>query len=263
MMLIHVGGLKDRHRVVPFGGTMFVDQTAFLIGFAIMALGSLAIYAKGSKAPPARHHTLLHSSVPFIAATAYLAMAFGIGTLVSITGSVTYLARYADWSVTTPILLAGLVLVAFHERGRTGEIGGFLTAIIVLDVLMIVTGLISSMADVPAAKWIWFLWSCAAFLGVLYILWVPLRALSRQYGDALDGAYNRNLVFLTVVWFLYPIVFAIGPEGVRTIDSNASAWAILALDVVAKVVYAFFAAGNVEKALSSSPRTSPAYGEHA
>lgn len=226
-----------------------MDGTAFLIGFTIMSLSSLAIYAKGSKEPPSRHHTLLHASVPFIAATAYLAMAFGIGTLTKIDGSATYIARYVDWSITTPILLSGLVLTAFHEKGRTGEVGGYLTAIIVLDVLMIVTGLISSLASLPAAKWIWYLWSCGAFLGVLYLLWVPLRALAGERGAALAKAYNANMTFLTVIWFLYPIVFLIGPEGLGAISDPATVWAILVLDVLAKIVYAFYASGNLDKGL--------------
>lgn len=230
-----------------------MDTTAFLVGFTIMSLASLAIYATGSKDPPSRHHTLLHAAVPFIAATAYLAMAFGIGTLVKLDDSTTYVARYLDWSVTTPILLSGLVLVAFHEKGRTGEVGGYLTAIIVLDVLMILTGLISSLAVVPAVKWIWYAWSCAAFLGVLYLLWGPLRAMAVSRGPGLGTAYTKNVGFLTVVWFLYPIVFAIGPEGVRAITDPQSVWAILVLDVAAKVGYAFFAASNIDKALRSEP----------
>ena len=231
-----------------------MDQTAFMIGFAIMSLGSLAIYAKGSKAPPSRHHTLLHASVPFIAATAYLAMAFGIGTLVKGDGTATYLARYIDWSVTTPILLAGLVLTAFHERGRTGEVGGYLTAIIVLDVLMIVAGLVSSVAEAPLAKWVWYLWSCAAFVGVLYLLWVPLRNIAAERGQAIAQAYGKNITFLTVIWFLYPVVFLIGPEGLKMITDPTSVWAILVMDVVAKVVYAFYAAGNLDRALGEDPR---------
>jgi len=226
-----------------------MDQTAFLIGFTIMSLASLVIYARGSKEHPSGHHTLLHATVPFIAATAYLAMALGIGTVVGADGPLTYLARYLDWSVTTPLLLAGLVLTAFHEKGRTGEVGGFLTAIIVLDVLMIVAGLVSSLANTPFVKWIWYGWSCAAFLGVLYLLWVPLRALAIGRGEALGQAYLRNVTFLTVVWFLYPIVFAIGPEGMRLITDSASVWAILVLDVVAKVFYAFYAAANLDRAL--------------
>ena len=72
---------------------------------------------------------------------------------------------------------------------------------------MIVTGLISSLAVVPALKWVWYLWSCAAFLGVLYLLWVPLRAMAVERGEALGTAYQKNVAFLTVIWFLYPIVF--------------------------------------------------------
>jgi bacteriorhodopsin len=226
-----------------------MDGMAFLIGFTIMSLASLAIYAKGSKTSPSLHHTLLHATVPFIAATAYLAMTFGIGTLVTNNGSVTYLARYADWSITTPILLASLVLLAFHERGRTGEVGGYLTAIIVLDVLMIVTGLISSLAVVPVLKWVWYFWSCAAFVGVLYLLWVPLRAMADERGEALGTTYRKNVVFLTAIWFLYPIIFLIGPEGLKVISDPVSVWAILIMDVLAKVVYAFYAAANLKTAL--------------
>lgn len=226
-----------------------MDQTAFMIGFTVMSLAALAIYAAGSKEAPSRHHTLLHATVPFIAATAYLAMAFGIGTFVKLDGSATYFARYADWSVTTPILLSSLVLLAFHERGRTGEVGGYFTSIIVLDVLMVSTGLISSLAATSAAKWVWYLWSCAAFLGVLYLLWGPLRAMAVERGGALGAAYRKNVTFLTIVWFLYPIVFLIGPEGLKIITDPASVWAILVMDIVAKVAYAFYAASNLDKAL--------------
>lgn len=231
-----------------------MDQTAFMIGFAVMSLASLAIYVTGNKTPPSRHHTLLHATVPFIAATAYLAMAFGIGTFVGSDGSATYFARYADWSVTTPILLSGLVLTAFHDRGRTGEVGGYLTSIIVLDVLMILTGLISSVAQVPLVKWVWYAWSCAAFVGVLYLLWGPLRAMAAERGSAIGAAYGKNVTFLTVIWFLYPIVFLVGPEGLKIISDPASVWAILVMDIVAKVLYAFFAASNLEKALREHAR---------
>jgi len=231
-----------------------MDQTAFLIGFAIMSIASLAIYATGKKTPPSHHHTLLHAAVPFIAATAYLAMAFGVGTLVNANGSATYLARYADWTVTTPILLSSLMLLAFHERGQTGEVGGFLTAIIVLDVLMIVTGLISSLAQVPVVKWVWYVWSCVAFVGVLYLLWGPLRAMAVERGGALGGAYTKNVTFLTVIWFLYPIVFLAGPEGLKIITDPTSVLAILVMDVIAKVVYAFYAASNLDNALRDHTR---------
>ncbi|HBV92795.1 MAG TPA: hypothetical protein DEF80_17700 [Pantoea sp.] len=227
-----------------------MDQSAFMIGFSVMAIASLIIYVTGDKKYPFGHHTLVHASVPFIAATAYLAMAFEFGNLTLDSGTVVYLARYADWSVTTPLLLAGLVMLAFHEQGKPGEMAGFLTAIIVLDVMMIVTGLVSSLAENAVAKWVWYLWSCAAFLGVVYLLWGPLRAIAATRGSALAGAYNKNVALLTIVWFIYPIVFLVGPEGLNIITDATSVWAFLILDIIAKVFYAFYAAANMKKALS-------------
>jgi bacteriorhodopsin len=119
---------------------------------------------------------------------------------------------------------------------------------------MIVTGLISSLAAAPLVKWVWFLWSCVAFLGVLYLLWGPLRAMAVERGTALGAAYSKNVSFLTVIWFLYPIVFLVGPEGLKIITDPTSVWAILVMDIIAKVVYAFFAASNLEKALHEDAR---------
>ena len=232
-----------------------MDFTPFLIGFVIMSLSSVAIYAKGSKLPAIRHHTYMHAAVPFIAATAYLAMTFAIGDILKLDGTVTLVARYIDWTFTTPILLSGLVLVALHERRGSA---GFIVSIVVLDVLMILTGLLSSLAVLPFLKLVWFAWSCAAFLGVLYILWVPLRAISRGLGGPITAAYAKNLSVLSIVWILYPVVFAVGPEGIRAVSNDATSWAILVLDVVAKVIYAFYAASNIEKAWREAPTSADA-----
>lgn len=225
-----------------------MDHSVFLIGFTIMAVASIAIYAHGSKESEVRHHTYFHATVPFIAATSYLAMYFDIGTVLPPNGVLTPIARYADWSVTTPILLAGLIMAGLHEHGRAAA---FLVAALVLDALMIGTGLISSLATFPAARLAFYLWSCAAFAGVLWVLWVQVRGVSRAEGGPFHTAYMRNLVFLTVVWFLYPIVFAIGPEGTRSLTPSGSAWAILVLDVTAKVVYAFYASRNLDRAMAA------------
>jgi len=226
-----------------------LSPTPFLIGFVVMSLASLALYARGSKDAEIRHHTYFHSAVPFIAATSYLAMYYGIGTVTPANGVATPVARYLDWSVTTPILLAGLVTLALHERPQ-GRGAGFMVAVIVLDVLMIATGLVSAMTTATAARLAFFCWSCAAFAGVLYVLWGPLAGISRAEGGGFDRAYRRNLVFLTLVWFGYPLVFAAGPEGLRALTPDAENWVVLVLDVVAKVAYAFAAAANVERALS-------------
>lgn len=70
-----------------------------------------------------------------------------------------------------------------------------------------------------------------------------------ERGGALGAAYRKNVTFLTIVWFLYPVVFLVGPEGLKIISDPASVWAILVMDIIAKVAYAFYAASNLDKAL--------------
>jgi bacteriorhodopsin len=77
-----------------------------------------------------------------------------------------------------------------------------------------------------------------------------LRAQALSRGGPLGTANGKNLIFLTVVWFLYPIVFLVGPEGLKLITDPASVWAFLIMDIIAKVVYAFYAAANLDKALA-------------
>ncbi|UVI40107.1 bacteriorhodopsin [Qipengyuania spongiae] len=216
---------------------MSAQQLPLLIGFIVMALGSLAIFAHGDKRREFRHHTQFHSVVPFIAGTAYLAMLMGTGVFV-VNDVTIYLPRYLDWSVTTPILLTGLILTGLHEHPRHST---YVLPAIVLDVIMIATGLLAALAEDPGQKLVWFAWSCAAFLGVLYILWRPVLAIGDRLGGAIETVYRKNLVFLTAVWLIYPVAFAIGPEGLRIIGDTGSLWLILILDVTAKVVYSFLA----------------------
>lgn len=222
------------------------------LGFVVMSVASLAVFAHGSKRPAIRDHSYMHSAVAFIAATAYLAMTLDIGTVVNADGVPTFTPRYADWALTTPLLLVGLAMTAI--RGRR-DATGFVVALVTLDVVMILAGLASSLTASPPLRLLWFAWSSAAFLGVLYVLWVPLRRFSRSGDGAFDRAYRAKLVFLTVVWCFYPLVFAAGPEGLRLIATETSVWAILVLDVVAKVVYAVFAGASLDKALPAAADT--------
>lgn len=224
-----------------------MDQLPFTIGFVIMSLASLVIYFTGRKKISIKNHVMMHSLVTFIAATAYLAMALGVGNILLDNGTTLYIARYIDWSLTTPLLLAGLVLIAFHEYTASSQVSGYLTAIIGLDIVMIVTGLLSSVAETALVKEVWFVWSCAAFLGVIYLLWGPLRKIAATRALTTPGGYYKNITLLTLVWLIYPLVFAVGPEGLGVITDNASVWSFLVLDVIAKVLYAFYAAKVLAK----------------
>lgn len=74
-----------------------------------------------------------------------------MGTGVFVENEVTiYLPRYLDWSVTTPILLTGLILTGLHEHPRHPT---YVLPAIVLDAIMIATGLLAALTEIRARSW--------------------------------------------------------------------------------------------------------------
>ncbi|KAI7577570.1 hypothetical protein KC316_g10250, partial [Hortaea werneckii] len=75
-----------------------------------------------------------------------------------------YYARYIDWSITTPLLLLDLCLLA-------GMNGGSILIAIVADLIMILTGLFAAYgAEGTPQKWGWYAIACIAYLVVIWQL---------------------------------------------------------------------------------------------
>lgn len=216
----------------------------------IMVLGGLGILLTGKRRTQTEElQTVLHGIVPIIAACSYFAMAIGQGavTLPIHPGAaaasvgdtrIFYFARYIDWFFTTPLLLVSLAVSAMHAGPkRSGAIAG----IVLADVMMIVTALFFGWSEIPEYKWIWFVISCVAFLGVYYVIWVSLMEANKLERDDVQTHYRRSALFLSVIWLIYPFVLLVSPDGLYAIGDTAAIVAILIIDTLAKVVYGFMA----------------------
>ena len=219
----------------------------------IMFGGGLAILFTGKRRTPAEGlHTVCHGIVPIIAACSYFAMATGQGSVMlhneaapAGVDRVFYYARYIDWSFTTPLLLLTLCMTAMrHEKKLHGAIVGAILA----DVLMIVTAFAFGASVVTWVKWAWFLISCISFLGVYYVLWVPNMEANAADRDDIRATYKRNASILSVVWFIYPIVLAVAPDGLGILSDASSVLCIAVLDVIAKVIYGLMTIASDTKA---------------
>lgn len=216
-------------------------NTTLWVTTAIMLVGGLLVLAKGKQRTDAEGlNTVLHGVVPIIAACAYLAMATGQGmvTLPADGGTtrIFYYARYLDWSVTTPLLLLSLALTGMHAGHKRA---GLITGAILADVMMIVTAFAFGASAVAWMKWVWFAVSCVAFLGVYYVIWIPQLAASRSERDDVQSGYRSNAAILSVLWFVYPLILAVAPDGLNVVSDATSVLVIAVLDVVAKVAYGF------------------------
>jgi bacteriorhodopsin len=240
------------------------QQTWLWIGTIGMALGAVAIYVLGGKGR-GQHHRITSVFVCAIAACMYLLMAYGQGvaifteTTVAMTKdgldvstgfNLVYWARYLDWIITTPLLLIGLLTLAIRPsvgteaaRDRHALIAGVIGA----DVLMIVTGFIGTVSFVPMHKYMWFAVSCGFFLAVLAAIWGPVRAAAAEQGAEVAGLYSRLAGILSVLWFIYPILWLLGTEGTGTISRNAEVITFAIIDLTAKVVFGILLVTGVQK----------------
>jgi bacteriorhodopsin len=193
------------------------EQIFLWIGCGGMGLGALAIAVSSRRAQPGeRYHFIISAAVCAIAFVAYFAMANGYGIvhlprtagwwsyppLSSIQYDPThgardvFIARYIDWTITTPLLIAGLLLIGLPAAqddprpapDRYGLIFGTLGA----DVFMILVGLCAGLTENKPVKYGFYAISSIAFLIVLWVLWRPVRTSGDPVNRALSPVYATN-----------------------------------------------------------------------
>ena len=225
------------------------------IGTIGMLLGMVPLYFAlvSNKSEYDEGDYLSHFFVPLTAFTSYLAMALGAASMVTSVGRVFYYGRYIDWSITTPLLLYSLVAAGLKGTGvkRTGLILGLMGA----DVYMIVTGFLAGRTDNPSIKWSFYLCSCVAFLAIYGLLFGPFKKLAAGGPNKADYAKKAPMLF--GLWFLYPVVFLLGQEGLRYFSPVFDAVAYTILDLTTKIAYGLWAVSLAKKSAIESGDFSP------
>jgi len=140
--------------------------------------------------------------------------------------------RYLTWALSTPMILLALGLLADVDRGS-------LFTVIAADIGMCVTGLAAALVTSSyLLRWAFYLISCAFFAVVLYALLTEWAAAATAAGT--DEIFDTLRALTVVLWLGYPIVWALGVEGLAVVQSvGLTSWAYSALDILAKYVFAF------------------------
>ena len=146
-------------------------------------------------------------------------------------GVVTVWGRYLTWALSTPAILLALGLLA-------GADGTSIFTAITFDIAMCVTGLAAALTTSShLLRWFWYFISCACFVVVLYIILTQWPKAAETAGTA--DIFNTLKLLTVVMWLGYPIVWALGVEGIAVLPVGVTSWAYSALDIVAKYIFAF------------------------
>jgi len=208
---------------------------------AIMAVSSLAFMGLSFTKP--REQRIFHyitAAITLVATIAYFSMGSNLGwTAIEVeyvrsdprVGGIMrqiFYVRYIDWVVTTPLLLADLLLTCGLPTPTI-----FYT--ILMDEIMVITGLVGALVK-SNYKWGYFVFGMLAFLFVAYTVVFEGRAHARALGNDIAKVYTICGVWTIFLWFLYPIAWGIS-EGGNVISSDGEAIFYGILDILAKPVF--------------------------
>ena len=185
---------------------LVITQAFFMLGFVAMAAGTLYfVLERGDLKPEHRIAATYAGIITFIAAIMYWIMTDIVGffdqtAASSDAVSATMPFRYIDWLLTTPLLLVefGLIVAIAGAASK-----GFVTRIVIADIIMIVTGYLGEVGtEGEVSTWIWFIISSVAWFYIVYAV----------FQNKLDGMpdYAARAVrimrrFVMFGWAIYPI----------------------------------------------------------
>ncbi len=223
---------------------MTLDALLHFIYVGCMAAGALlfAAWMRDPKGVP-RWEYVVAITIPVWSGLAYLAMALGMGT-VEVAGQTTYWARYADWVVTTPLLLTALWMTA-TTRTTKREHAPALVTLIVADVVMILSGLVADLSDAPA-RGVYFGIGVAALGLIFWIVWGPLRRVA-HHDPEVGRAYTTVAGYLSLFWVGYPLTWALGPSGLGVVGQDVDSILFVLLPVFSKVGFSILDLGLLRK----------------
>jgi len=109
-----------------------------------------------------------------------------------------YWARYVDWSITTPLLLLDLALLA-------GLSGANILVAVFADLIMILTGLFAAFSDDEAQTWGWYTIACIAYLVIVYQLGFNGRTAASGKDGKTKAFFTAICWYTLTVWIVYPM----------------------------------------------------------
>jgi len=221
-------------------------QTALWVFFAVMAVSSVIGALMSWNVPMKKRvfHTI--TTLVFITSSiSYFAMALGHavtwkrdtyhedgdpGFSARVTFRQIFWARYVDWAITTPLLLLNLSLLA-------GLAGGHIVMLLAASLIMILSGLFSTMSNTEAQHWGWYAIAIVAYLLVIWHLAVNGRAsVVKNRQPSFQKLTSGLSVYFLLLWAIYIVIWAIG-RGTALIPVDGEVIAYGVLDVLAKPLF--------------------------
>jgi bacteriorhodopsin len=211
---------------------MDLETLLYAVYIACMAAGAMLFvtWMRSPRGVP-KWEYLVATFIPIWSALAYLAMALGLGTT-EVAGQTTFWARYADWIVTTPLLLVALWMTATTRTAKRPHVPTLVT-LICADVVMILCGLIGDLSA-GAARFVFYGVGVVALVVIFAVVFGTLRRVSRHDAEV-ARVYDIVAAYLALFWIGYPLTWILGPSGLGVVSQTVDTVLFVLLPIFSKV----------------------------
>jgi len=214
----------------------------FYVACMAAGAGFIGFWSRKPKGVP-HYEYAAAAFIPIWSGLAYTASALGQG-VVEVGDHDVYLTRYADWIVTTPLLLAGLAWTAMYSVPKNASL---IVALMGANVIMILSGLMADVSGESEIKWLWYGIGCVCLAVIFHVAWGPLRKISMSQGEQVGTTYVKVAALLSVLWLGYPLFWALGPSGVGVFDRSTDVALFVLLPIVSKVGFSLYDLSSLRK----------------
>ncbi|MBZ6494601.1 bacteriorhodopsin [Natrinema longum] len=223
---------------------MVAVNVHYTVGLAVMLLGT-AVFVRAfvTDARNRTYHAIL-VGIAGIAAGAYVFMLLGIGFL-TVEGNVVNLAKYGQWLLATPLLILYLGLLAGLDRGRIG-------LLIVLDVVVMGSGLVGELLAGPALTYGSFAVGSVAYIALIYMLTAGIREAVTDRPGAIVALFGKLRNLTLIIWTIYPVIWILSPAGLGVLEPTMQALLYTYADLIAKILFGAIAL-NSQTSLEQLP----------
>lgn len=205
---------------------MFVQTATFAFTAGALIISTVGFLWFTTTGDYENDYLYLPPVITLLAGGAYMVMAASSSGVIA--ADIILEARYADWLVTTPLIVAYLGLVAGAGR-RT------IAAAMAADAVMIVAGFAATTTGTAAVRWAGYGVSSIAFLALVYLFVTAFTDALGSVSAAAQGMF-RTLRDLTIfLWFVYPIAWLFGPSAAGWISAVDYHFIVAILDMSAKI----------------------------
>jgi sensory rhodopsin len=202
------------------------------VGALVMGSATAVFLRAAATDPDRRTDDLILAGITGFAFLAYVLMGLGYGRVV-VGGGEANLVRYADWLLTTPLIVWYLARLAGVSKAAVARL-------VVLDVAMIGLGVVAVFTG-GAVRWAAFLLSCVAFVGLAYVLTRGMADAAADRPLPVVTLFGKLRTLTVLLWTLYPVVWVLSPLGFGVLLAGDAASTYLYMDVVAKAVFGYVA----------------------